>query len=72
VLIGATTKARASTEAVVACENVLQVLGGMGFTVEHALHHHFKRALSLAAHDGSAAELNLLVGRLVLASKENS
>jgi alkylation response protein AidB-like acyl-CoA dehydrogenase len=69
VVIGATAKARASREAVLACETVLQVLGGMGFTVEHPLHHCFKRALSLAAHDGSATELDLLTGRLVLARK---
>lgn len=68
-LIAVTAKARAGTEAVVACETVLQVLGGMGFTVEHPLHHYFKRALSLAARDGSPAELNLLAGRMVLAQR---
>lgn len=67
VLIGVTAKARASTDAVFACETVLQVLGGIGFTVEHPLHHYFKRALSLAAQHGSPSELHLLAGRLVLA-----
>lgn len=67
VLTAVTAKARASTEAVLACETVLQVLGGIGFTVEHPLHHYFKRALSLAAWHGSSAELHLLAGRLVLA-----
>lgn len=70
VVIAATAKARAGTEAVLACETVLQVLGGMGFTVEHPLHHYFKRALSLAARHGSPAELHLLAGRLVLAQSQ--
>jgi len=68
-IIGATAKARAGSESVLACETVLQVLGGMGFTVEHPLHHYLKRSLSLAAQDGSPAELNLLAGRLVLAQR---
>jgi len=70
VMIAAAAKARASTEAVVACETVLQVLGGIGFTVEHPLHHYLKRALSLAARHGSAAQLHLLTGRLVLAQSQ--
>lgn len=67
VMIAVTAKARASTEAVVACEAVLQVLGGIGYTVEHPLHHYFKRALSLAAQFGSPTELHVLAGRLLLA-----
>lgn len=70
VLIAATAKARASTEAVLACETVLQVLGGIGFTVEHPLHHYLKRAVSLAARHGSPAELHLLAGRIVLAQSQ--
>jgi alkylation response protein AidB-like acyl-CoA dehydrogenase len=69
-LLAATAKARASTAAVQACETVLQVLGGIGFTVEHPLHHYLKRALSLSARHGSPAELNLLAGRLVLSPSE--
>lgn len=69
VMLAATAKARASSEAVLACETVLQVLGGIGFTVEHPLHHYLKRALSLAARHGSPAELHLLAGRLVLAPR---
>lgn len=67
IMIAVTAKARASTEAVFACETVLQVLGGIGYTVDHPLHHYFKRALSLAAQQGSPAELHLLAGRLLLA-----
>lgn len=66
VQLGAAAKARAGREAVLACETVLQVLGGIGFTVEHPLHHYLKRALSLTARHGSPAELHLLVGRAVL------
>jgi alkylation response protein AidB-like acyl-CoA dehydrogenase len=67
VMISATAKARASAQAVAACETVLQVLGGIGYTVEHPLNHFFKRALSLSAQQGSPAELHLLAGRLILA-----
>lgn len=72
VLVGAAAKARAGSEAVLACETVLQVLGGIGFTVEHPLHHYLKRAISLAAQHGSPAELNLLAGRMVLAQRQES
>lgn len=67
VMISVTAKARASERAVSACETVLQVLGGIGYTVEHPLNHYFKRALSLAAQQGSPADLHLLAGRLLLA-----
>lgn len=71
-LIAVTAKAQAGADAVLACETVLQVLGGIGFTVEHPLHHYFKRALSLAARHGSAAELHLLAGRAVLARSQGA
>ncbi len=53
VMISVTAKARAGgAQSVSACETVLQVLGGIGYTVEHSLNHFFKRALSLAAQQG--------------------
>ena len=66
-LVTLSANAQASAGAVLACETVLQVLGGIGFTVEHPLHHYFKRALSLAARHGSPDDLRLAAGRLVLA-----
>jgi alkylation response protein AidB-like acyl-CoA dehydrogenase len=72
VLTAVAAKARASTEAVVACETVLQVLGGIGFTVEHPLHHYLKRAVSLAAQAGTPAELHHLSGRSVLAQRTST
>ncbi|MCV7151257.1 acyl-CoA dehydrogenase family protein [Mycolicibacterium pyrenivorans] len=71
VMISVTAKARAGAQSVSACETVLQVLGGIGYTVEHSLNHFFKRALSLAAQQGSPADLHLLAGRLLLARSEN-
>jgi alkylation response protein AidB-like acyl-CoA dehydrogenase len=48
----AAAKARASEAAVAACENSIQVHGGIGFTWEHILHRYYKRAQWIAAFDG--------------------
>lgn len=47
-----------------------QVLGGMGFTWEHAFHRHFRRTLVLDSLLGSTTELQLELGRRLLASGE--
>ena len=48
-------KSAASEAAVLACENAIQVHGGMGFTWEHPLHRYYKRAEWIASFGGSSA-----------------
>jgi alkylation response protein AidB-like acyl-CoA dehydrogenase len=50
----AAAKAAAGEAAVVACENAIQVHGGVGFTYEHPLHRFYKRAQWLDAFEGGA------------------
>jgi hypothetical protein len=50
-------KAAAGQAALTAARHCQQVLGGIGFTAEHQLHHHVKRALILDGLLGSAREL---------------
>jgi hypothetical protein len=45
-----------------ACERALQVLGGIGFTAEHAHHHHHGRVLALDGLLGTSAELTAAIG----------
>jgi alkylation response protein AidB-like acyl-CoA dehydrogenase len=45
-------KASATEGAVFACENAIQVHGGIGFTYEHVLHRYYKRAQWLEAFEG--------------------
>jgi alkylation response protein AidB-like acyl-CoA dehydrogenase len=49
-------KAAASEGAVFACENAIQVHGGIGFTYEHILHRYYKRAQWLEAFAGHGRE----------------
>jgi hypothetical protein len=60
-------KAAAGQAALTAARHCQQVLGGIGFTAEHALHIHVKRALLLDGLLGSARELTREAGRRVLA-----
>ena len=60
-------KAAAGQAALLAARHCQQVLGGIGFTAEHALHHHVKRVLVLDGLLGSARELTREAGRLVIA-----
>ena len=50
-------KAAAGKAALTAAKHCQQVLGGIGFTAEHDLHHHVKRALVLDGLLGSSREL---------------
>jgi alkylation response protein AidB-like acyl-CoA dehydrogenase len=50
----AAAKAYAGDAAVAACERSIQVHGGIGFTWEHVLHEHYKRALWIQAYGGHA------------------
>jgi hypothetical protein len=60
-------KAAAGQAALLAARHCQQVLGGIGFTAEHALHHHVKRVLVLDGLLGSARELTREAGRAVIA-----
>lgn len=55
-------KAAAGHGALTAARHCQQVLGGIGFTAEHQLHHHIKRALVLDGLLGSARELTREAG----------
>ena len=58
-------KAAAGQAALTAARHCQQVLGGIGFTAEHALHHHVKRALTLDGLLGSARELTREAGAVL-------
>ena len=55
-------KAAAGQAALTAAKHCQQVLGGIGFTAEHELHQHVKRALLLDGLLGSARELTREAG----------
>ena len=55
-------KAAAGKAALTAAKNCQQVLGGIGFTEEHELHHHVKRVLVLDGLLGSSRELTRRAG----------
>lgn len=55
-------KAAAGKAALTAAKNCQQVLGGIGFTAEHDLHRHVKRALVLDGLLGSSRELTRKAG----------
>jgi alkylation response protein AidB-like acyl-CoA dehydrogenase len=59
-------KAAAGQAALTAARHCQQVLGGIGFTAEHALHIHVKRALLLDGLLGSARELTREAGRRLM------
>jgi alkylation response protein AidB-like acyl-CoA dehydrogenase len=52
----AAAKSYAGDAAVAACERVIQVFGGIGFTWEHTLHTYYKRAIWIQAHGGYSRE----------------
>lgn len=58
-------KAAAGRAALLTAKHCQQVLGGIGFTAEHDLHRHVKRALFLDGLLGSSRELTREAGRLV-------
>lgn len=55
-------KAAAGKAALTAARHCQQVLGGIGFTAEHDLHHHVKRVLVLDGLLGSSRELTRRAG----------
>ena len=62
-------KAAAGQAALTAARHCQQVLGGMGFTAEHGLHRHVRRALVLDGLLGSARELTREAGALLLETR---
>ncbi|OBF46434.1 acyl-CoA dehydrogenase [Mycobacterium sp. 852002-50816_SCH5313054-b] len=60
-------KAAAGQAALTAARHCQQVLGGIGFTAEHPLHRHVKRALILDALLGSSRELTREAGTILRA-----
>ena len=58
-------KAAAGHAALTAARHCQQVLGGIGFTAEHGLHRHIRRALVLDGLLGSARELTREAGLLL-------
>lgn len=60
-------KAAAGQAALTAARHCQQVLGGIGFTAEHQLHHHIKRALVLDGLLGSSRELTREAGAVLRA-----
>jgi hypothetical protein len=60
-------KAAAGRAALTAARHCQQVLGGIGFTAEHELHRHIKRALVLDAMLGSSRELTREAGKTLRA-----
>jgi hypothetical protein len=61
-------KAAAGQAALTAARHCQQVLGGIGFTAEHDLHRHVRRALVLDGLLGSARELTREAGELLVAN----
>jgi alkylation response protein AidB-like acyl-CoA dehydrogenase len=62
----AAAKAAATEGAVAACENAIQVHGGIGFTYEHVLHRFYKRAQWLEAFEGFGREHRATVAAAIL------
>lgn len=60
-------KAAAGKAALTAARHCQQVLGGIGFTAEHDLHRHVRRAMVLDGLLGSARELTREAGALLRA-----
>jgi hypothetical protein len=61
-------KAAAGQAALTSARHCQQVLGGIGFTAEHPLHHHIKRSLILDGLLGSSRELTREAGKAVVAA----
>lgn len=61
-------KAAAGQAALTSARHCQQVLGGIGFTAEHRLHHHVKRSLVLDGLLGSSRELTREAGKALRAN----
>lgn len=56
-IAAAAAKSHAAEAAVLACEQAIQAHGGTGFTWEHDLHRHYRRALGIQSWEASSAQL---------------
>lgn len=61
-------KAAAGQAALTSARHCQQILGGIGFTAEHPLHHHIKRSLILDGLLGNARELTRKAGNVLVAT----
>jgi alkylation response protein AidB-like acyl-CoA dehydrogenase len=61
-------KAAAGHAALTSARHCQQVLGGIGFTAEHPLHHHIKRSLILDGLLGSSRELTRAAGKALVSA----
>lgn len=61
-------KAAAGQAALTSARHCQQVLGGIGFTAEHPLHHHIKRSLILDGLLGGTRELTRAAGKALVAA----
>ena len=61
-------KAAAGHAALTSACHCQQVLGGIGFTAEHPLHHHIKRSLILDGLLGSSRELTRAAGKALVSA----
>jgi hypothetical protein len=68
-LTASLAKAAAGQAALTAARHCQQVLGGLGFTAEHSLHRHIKRALVLDGLLGNARQLTHEAGRLLIENR---
>jgi alkylation response protein AidB-like acyl-CoA dehydrogenase len=69
-LTGILAKSLAGRGALVAAKHSQQVLAGIGFTEEHPLHHHVKRAVLLDGLLGSSTRLPRELGATLLATRQ--
>jgi hypothetical protein len=65
----AAAKAVAGRSARIVARNTQQVLGGLGFTTEHALHHYLRRVLVLGRMLGDTQRLTRTVGAELLRTR---
>jgi alkylation response protein AidB-like acyl-CoA dehydrogenase len=62
----ASARVAAGTAAVEGCENVIQAMGGIGFTWDHPIHRLYKRGQWIAAFDGSPSSRREELAALLL------
>jgi hypothetical protein len=68
-MTAALAKAQAGRTARIVAKHCQQVLGGIGFTTDHAFHRFLKRTMALEGLFGSADELVLDLGRQLIAAR---
>ena len=69
-LAAAMAKAIAGRSGRTVARHAQQVLAGVGFTTEHAFHHHLRRTLALDGLLGDARSLTIALGEQLLATRQ--